>query len=166
MNHRELVLSAEKKARFEFLRLPEEIQDAVIDGLDGQSLTLKKASALLKSKGFSLSHEAIASYYRAVRRERRLAEVRQVFKNLLEEFGEQPYEEGLKTLNNIAIATAISGIADGSVGIKAINLAQLVKAMNSKPGTVLQAKEGGESPKAEGNIPDAETIRQIRERYL
>lgn len=72
MNHRELILSARKKAKFAFLGLPEELQDEIIGGLDNQALTLRAASALIKSRGFDLSHEAISGYYWAVRRERRL----------------------------------------------------------------------------------------------
>ncbi|MHC1726516.1 MAG: hypothetical protein AB9866_10980 [Syntrophobacteraceae bacterium] len=75
MNHRELILSARKKARFAFLSLPEDLQDEIIDGLDGQSLTLEAASALVKARGHSLSHEGIAGYYRALRAERRLFQV-------------------------------------------------------------------------------------------
>lgn len=71
MNHRELILSAAKKARFEFLSLPEDLQDRVIDGLDGHTLTLQAASELVKEYGYRLSLQAIAAYYRVLRMERR-----------------------------------------------------------------------------------------------
>ncbi len=71
MNHRELILSCRKKARFAFLALPEDLQDAIIEGLDGQTMTLEGSRDWLADRGHSLSHEAIAGYYRAVRMERR-----------------------------------------------------------------------------------------------
>lgn len=66
INHRELILSSSKKPRFEFLRMPHDLQDQIIDGFDANTMTLHQASELIRKQGFSLSHEAIAGYYRAV----------------------------------------------------------------------------------------------------
>lgn len=166
MNHRELVLSAEKKAKFAFLGLPEALQDDIIDALDGHVMGLVEASALVKSKGHPLSHEAIASYYRAVRRERRLLEVGQELKRIIADFGNQPYEEGLKSLANLIIATAMSGLADGSVGVKDIDLGKVLKALPAdppgKPGAV--AEQTPEKPAAAGLSVDAAD--QIRREIL
>ncbi len=70
INHRELVLSGQKKTQSHFLRLPHDLQDQIIQGMDLSILTLHKASALALEHGFRLSHEAISSYYRIVRRRR------------------------------------------------------------------------------------------------
>jgi hypothetical protein len=40
INHRELMLSTGKLARFAFLALPEDLQDEVMFGLDNRALTL------------------------------------------------------------------------------------------------------------------------------
>ncbi|MGO9375455.1 MAG: hypothetical protein ACLQBD_25660 [Syntrophobacteraceae bacterium] len=70
VNHRELILSSPKKAGFEFLRMPHGLQDRIIDGFDTNTMTLRQAVDLIEKDGFKLSHEAIAGYYRAVRRRR------------------------------------------------------------------------------------------------
>ncbi len=70
INHRELILSSPKKAGFQFLRMPHDLQDRIIDGFDTNTMTLRQASDLARQDGFSLSCEAIAGYYRVVRRRR------------------------------------------------------------------------------------------------
>jgi len=108
MTHRELVLSARKKARFHFLQLPEDLQDEVIERLDGQTLTLEGASDFLAARGHTLSHEAIAAYYRAVRRERRIHDSTQELARVFEAYQGQDLEGNLKALTNFLIATAAS----------------------------------------------------------
>jgi hypothetical protein len=70
INHRELILSSAKKAKFGFLRLPHSLQDSIIEGFDGGTTTLDEASQCALQCGFKLSHTAIATYYEAVRRRR------------------------------------------------------------------------------------------------
>jgi hypothetical protein len=161
VNHRELILSADKKARFHFLKLPEQLQDEVIDGLDNGTLTLEAASDLVgKRKHGPLSHEAIAGYYRAVRRERRLFEANMEVSRLVAEFADKPTDQALKSLVNLVISTALVGIADGQVGIKDIKLSDLLKA-TSVAGTaadatgkdaLAQAGTGGLSEEAAAEI--------------
>ncbi len=171
MNHRELVLSARKKAKFGFLALPEELQDEIVDGLDNQALTLEAASALVKSRGHSLSHEAIAGYYRAVRTERRLLEVNQELSRVVAEYADKPFEEGLKSLANLIIATAATGLAAGDVGVKDIDLAKVLKALPAlqlASETAEAGKSGrGETGKVSGTrIPTADEIKRLREQFL
>ena len=162
MNHRELILSSRKKAKFAFLSLPEDLQDEIVEGLDSQALTLEAASALVKARGHSLSHEGIAGYYRAVRLERRLLESRQELSRIIAEFSGRPQKEAIESLVNLAIATAATGLADGTVGVK-VDLAKLIGMLPKEA----PAPEKQEEPEPKGEtIPDAETIRKIRERYL
>ncbi len=165
MNHRELVLSARKKARFAFLSLPEDLQDEIVEGLDGRTITLEEASALVKSRGDSLSHEAIAGYYRAVRMERRLLEVNQELSRVIAEFAAKPQTEALEGLCNLVIAMAASGLADGSVGIKDVDLPKLVESMGKR------ATPPGDAPGEPGAPKGPETltakrIRELRETIL
>lgn len=160
MNHRELVLSAGKKARFEFLALPESLQDEIVEGLDGRTLTLEGAAALVKSSGYRLSHVAIGGYYRAVRRERRLLELSSEVKRIVSEFAGQPYEESLKSLANLIIATAAVGLADGSVGIKDIDLGKVLKALPA-PADKTQPDREASANDPKGLNPDV--IKKVRE---
>ncbi len=145
MNHRDLVKTARKKAKFHFLGLPEDLQDEVIEGLDSQKLTLEAASDLISERGFSLSHEAVAGYYRAVRRERRLHDMNQAVTRVMAEFAENPIEDNLKSLISMVIATAMLGLADGKVGIKNIDLSSLLKALPGATGTsVEQGRSDGD----------------------
>ena len=158
MNHRELILSADKKARFHFLRLPEDLQDEIVDGLDSGALTLEAASALCKQRNCPLSHEAIAGYYRAVRHERRLFELNSEVKGLIEKFADEPTEDALRSLVNLVISTALVGIAEGEVGIKDIDLSKLLKAVGSdKP-----EKESGKETTARS---PGEIVKKVQDIY-
>lgn len=151
MNHRELVLSARKKAKFLFLSLPEELQDEVIDGLDGQKLTIEAARDLIRSRGHTIGHDAVSGYYRAVRTERRLLEANQELTRILAEYADRPYEESLQSLANLIIAMAASGLAAGDVGIKDIDLGKVLQALAKRSGAPgMNGKEAaGEGNKAE-----------------
>jgi len=164
LNHRELILSGQKKARFHFLQLPEELQDEIIDGLDSGKLTLEAARDLVADRGYSLSHEAIASYYRAVRRERRLVEINSEVTRLIARFAEAPAKENLEALLNMVISTALVGLADGNVRVKDIDLAKMFKVLKtsgSQPG-------GGEpaaADKSGGGLSD-DLVAQIKREIL
>jgi hypothetical protein len=164
MNHRELVLSARKKARFAFLSLPEDLQDEIIDGLDGQTMGLVEASALVKSRGHSLSHEAIAGYYRAVRTERRIMDANQELSRVIAEFATKPQKEALESLVNLVIATAATGLADGTVGIKDINLPKLVESMGKMAGSAIaeDSEKGSQSESQRKGQLSAGTLESIR----
>jgi len=156
MNHRELVLSARKKARFAFLSLPENLQDEIVDGLDGQTLTLHEASALIASRGHSLSHEAIAGYYRAVRTERRLQDANQELSRVIAEYASKPQKEAVEGLTNLVIAMAASGLADGSVGIKDINLPKLIESISGRKAPASSPKPGETSPESPSPAVDSD----------
>ena len=168
MNHRELVLSARRRMRFAFLTLPEDLQDEIIDGLDSMTLTLHEASAQIASRGHRLSYEGVAAYYRAVRTERRLAEVNHELSRVIAEFAAKPRDEALDSLVKLVIATATSGVADGTVGIKDINLAKLVEASakahgEPAPPANLQGGNPAGAPSAQkkGQVPQ-DTLDAIR----
>lgn len=171
MNHRELILTACKKAKFGFLKLPEELQDDIIDGLDGQTLTLEAARDLVKARGYSISHAAIAKYYRAVRTERRLQDANQELSRIIEEFGKKSYEEGLDSLINLVVALAATGLAEGSVGIKDVDLAKLLAALNRGRQLGGPAQQGaGDGGANEGirkkSVMTVETAEAIRRQLL
>ncbi len=165
MNHRELVLAADKKAKFKFLSLPEELQDEVVEGLDGQTLTIEAARDLIRAKGHSIGHDAVSGYYRAVRRERRLLEVNQALGRVIEQFADQPYDQALSSLVNVLIATAMNGLADGSVGIKDVDLGKVLAAVGGKAqqqkGKAAEASTE-EQPGKKGP-PNAEDLKRIRQ---
>ncbi len=168
MNHRELLLSASKKARFAFLSLPEGLQDEIIAGLDGQTLTLQSASALVKERGHSLSHEGIAGYYRALRTERRLLGVREEMSRIIAEYAKKPHKEALESLVNLAIATAATGLVDGSTKMK-IDLAALVKALpQDQPAPVQPEPQAGEQKQSPESGPglSEQAAEEIRKKVL
>jgi len=169
MNHRELVLSAAKKARFHFLQLPEGLQDEIVDGLDGQTLTLQAAAQLVRDRGYRLSHEAIASYYRSVRRERRLYEAEQELRRIAADFASMPIEDGARSLANLMIAMAHAGLADGSIRIKDIDLGKVLANLpsskvgrNDRPSSS-PADGKTDASKPASRVVDAETIRALRD---
>lgn len=163
MNHRELVLSARKKARHAFLQLPEELQDEIVCGLDDQNLTLEAASQLVKSRGFSLSHEAIAGYYRVVRRERRLVEADQEWKRVASQFASMSLEEGAQSLAKLAIARSISDLGDGSLEIKAIDLGKVLAAVSNIASSREKSRvEKREAKEGERVYPDSKNLREIK----
>lgn len=164
MNHRELVTAADKKAKFKFLSLPEELQDEVVEGLDGQKLTIEAARDLIRAKGHSIGHDAVSGYYRAVRRERRLMEVHQAVGRVIEQFAGQPYEQALSAMVNVLIATAMSGLADGSVGIKDVDLGKVLAAVGgAKTKQAKIAEASAEDKPGKAGPPNAEDLKRIRQ---
>ncbi len=162
MNHRELVLSARKKARFHFLRIPESLQDAIVTGLDTQTLTLHQAAVMTKERGFGISHEAISDYYQAVRRERRIYDATQELQRMFEVFNEQPLEDNLRALTNFLVATAAQRLVDGEVGIKDIDLARVIQAMAKAGRPAPSDREAAVPPGPGGKVVDAEAIKELR----
>jgi len=145
-NHRELILAAEKKSRSSFLDLPEELQDQVIEGLDAGDLTLKGASDLVSERGAGpLSYEAIRQYYMAVRRERSLYILRTEIARIVNEYADGDTRQLLKSSVNLALVTAIQGLADGTVKIKDLDVARMI----GLGGGDVAADGGGEDAKGE-----------------
>jgi hypothetical protein len=71
VSHRELMLNKEKISRYKFLRLPPDLQDRIIKGLDARSLTLNGATHLAAEEGEKIHVNSISRYYHALRRERK-----------------------------------------------------------------------------------------------
>ncbi len=127
---RELMLSKGKMSRFAFLALPEELQDEVMFGLDDRTLTLRAAAELVKERmprGEGLSHHAIASYYHAVRRHRRIRAADHALCRLHTELAGQSLEESRQGLINLKVVICLAGLLDGSLKLKDIPLGQLTK---------------------------------------
>jgi hypothetical protein len=171
MNHRELVLTARKKAKFGFLGLPEALQDEIIAGLDGQTLTLEAARDLVTERGCALSDEAIRGYYQAVRRERRLHDATQELTRVVEQFQDQPLEENVRCLTNFLVASAVRQMADGEVGFRDIDLGRVLgaiaameKARSPSPQPSTQAGEGETGAVgAAAGVLDAAAVKSLRE---
>lgn len=147
MNHRELMQSAHRMTRSTFLQLPEDLQDQVIDGLDRGDLTMVAAADLIRQAGHSLSHEGVSNYYQAVRRERRLHDGNLELSRQIAEFAEAPTEDALKSVLNVALGMTALGLADGTVGIRNLDLARLLTASAglAKPAANDGSAEGIES---------------------
>lgn len=142
MNHRELMQSRAKKSRHAFLGLPEDLQDRVMDGLDRQELTLEAAEDLIKAAGFPLSHQAVANYYECVRVERRLHANNETLTSAISQFKDQPVEDNLRALANVLMSAAVAGVGNGSIGIKDIDLARLIEAVQQpKPVAKAEAQD-------------------------
>ena len=147
MNHRDLIQSAEKNHRFAFQTLPEDLQDAIIDGLDSETLTLRAAADLITARGLKLSHEAISQYHRAVRRERRLAALNDSMARVLDEFRGRPVEGNLQALLNLLLAGAADVVASGDIELKPVDLMKLAEIL--KP----QAEPAQAEPAPNGTQP-------------
>lgn len=161
------MLSAVKKARFAFLALPETLQDEIVDGLDSRTLSLEDASGIVKSKGFSLSATAIRKYYAAVRRERRLNEANRYLERIVEGFANQSCEETLKSLTNLIVAMAALGLADGTIGIKDIDLPGVLRAIHAN--TAAKGHPDGRTDVVAPERPrglSPETVSEIRRKIL
>ncbi len=167
MSHRELFLSTRKKFNSRFLALPPDLQDEIMERLDNQSLTLSSAVELVKSRGYRLSYSTLQRYCSVVRSERRFLELNQELRRVISEFAAMPQEEASKALVNLVIATAASGVLDGSVGVRKIDLSQMLKAAGVFRGT--SGKKGQEqsaAPAGEKKGLSPETIEAMRKRIL
>ncbi len=163
-NHRDLILSRTgRKCKSAFLELPPELQDEVIDGLDRGELTLVEASDLIASHGSSLSYEAISNYYKLVRRERRLHDIRNALTDLVAEFQGTDTEQNMRALLNLALAKTIQGLADDEIGIKDLDLARMMAVL--KVGSGDGERGAGEEEKAAGGLSE-DTVEKIKRGIL
>lgn len=163
--------STAKKRKLSFLQLPEDLQDEIMDGLDSGSLTLEAARDLAASRGFAISHEAIARYHRAVRAERRVRESREQLSRAVREMalGSESLEDSIQALVRMAVGMAMQRIAEDGMELKPVDLGKMVDAAVKL--AVLSAEPDGragstDEPAAEPagpKVPDAETIRRLRE---
>ena len=135
--------------RSTFLLLPDDLQDRVIEGLDRGELTMQAASDLIARAGHSLSYEAVANYYKAVRRERRRFEISDNISRYLEETKGTPTEELSRAFVNLTLASATQAMADGDLGFKDLDLIRL---MTLHP---VAAKEAKDEARERESRPDA-----------
>ena len=148
MNHRELMQSRMKKARFFFMSLPPDLQDQIIDGLDQGRLTLEAASDLIAKTGVKLSIEAISDYYHAVRRERRLRDLNGGLDEIREIFKDKNLDDNRRALINIAISKVIQGLADGEIGIKDLDVARMMAMLPAEAPAAIPPAQSETQPAA------------------
>ena len=165
MNHRDYIDTAEKRAKHGFLKLPDALQDEIFEALDDDRMTLHEASALCGERGYPLSHEAIAGYLRAVRRERRLYDLNAGISRLIAEFAGQPLEKSLQSLIQMVIASTAVGLADGKVGIRDIDIGKFLAAVRdtrTKQPAPPENDAAAQAPAAQTKELSQETIEKIR----
>jgi hypothetical protein len=150
MNHRELILSrAGAKTRSTFLELPEELQDELIEGLDNGSLTLREASDKCKAAGRALSYEAISNYYRAVRRERRMYDIANDLRRVVEDQAGGDTAKLTAAAVNLLLSRVVQGLADGDIGVKDLDAARMMALLPAPT----PASPAAEASSAAGNAP-------------
>jgi hypothetical protein len=87
-HHRDLILARSRSPKFKFLKLPESLQDEIIEALDANETTYLQAEQLAQAHGFNVDDNAIWSYYRAVREERHKRSVAKPFFDVAENFSD------------------------------------------------------------------------------
>ncbi len=121
MNHRDIMLMAamfnERQPKFDFLRIPEEIQDAVIDGLDTATMTYTEASQFLKDSGYSLSHESIRRYYMTLKNERRKHDMSYVARATMAQYANYDFQGAMETLLALSITAVLHTLSDGKLNL-------------------------------------------------
>jgi len=168
MNPRELMSRADRRCRADFLKLPPELQDEIIDGLDSTELTYPAASKLLKSRGFDLSFQAIQKFHRKLKRECR--------KEAIIEAGIQiraklPPGE-LRDLARANLSEMLSGIAqalaDGEMTptvLDAMRMAMVLEKTHEKSSGQDQQDGPDQEDKKAGGLTD-EKADELRMKFL
>lgn len=173
------VVDAERKDRSEFGRLPRELRDQVIAGLDSGQLTLEAATAQLNQQGHQISRTALTTAYGKLRRLRRRGEKAQALAGLVREFKGQPSLDGFGALAKLLAAQAADALLDDDAGDPAVlkAVARALETMNGMARVELereklaqaQAREQAGREKRETRRPGGisrETIEKIEKEVL
>ncbi len=171
------VVAAERKDRSEFGRLPREVRDEVITGLDSGQLTLEEAATLLNRRGYQISRTALTMAYAKLRRLRRQGEKAQALAALVREFQSQPSIDSFGALAKLLAAQAADALLDDEAGdagtIKAV--ARALETMGTMARVELereklaQSREQAGREKREARRPGGisrETIEKIEKEVL
>lgn len=120
MNHRELMRFAFTESgfpyRLEFLSLPEEVQDRVVEMVDSGA-TYDEAAKWLKSKGFSVSRYSVQRYYSLLRATRSDVERGAALQLMQARYGEMDPLTALQSAINLAHAQCLRMLAMDEVPI-------------------------------------------------
>ena len=106
------VVDGPRKDKSEFGRLPAEVRDMIIAGLDSGQLTLDAALAGLQAQGHESSRTALATAYQKLRRLRRRGEKAQALTDLVQDFRGQPSLDGFQALAKLLAAQAADALLD------------------------------------------------------
>jgi hypothetical protein len=133
MNHSDLVQLAIEhdglKMRPEFMKLPQELQDTIIEKLDAGEISNFDASRMIKEAGYSLSHESVRKYYFLVCTQRRRFELDYIVLSMSKKYNEMGSDQALKALLNL-VATQVSQLViQGDIHITGKDLSKLITAL-------------------------------------
>ena len=98
------VVMSTRKDKSAFGRLPREVRDKVIAGLDSGALTLDDAAEILDAQGHELSRSAIGAAYNKLRRIRRSQRNKESLAQLMADFSAQPGEKAFDALAKLLAA--------------------------------------------------------------
>lgn len=115
--------------RFDFMKLPHEIQNRVVENLDNKTMTLEQASNYISEHGYSLSHESVRRYYNALLTQRRNFQTQHTFLWMMQTFQDSPLDDVLKNFLIYLTSLAIQSVINGETKIKDIDMARILTVM-------------------------------------
>ena len=134
--------------RLNFMKLPPDLQDEIVEEIDSRNLTFKQAEKVCKEKGYPICHEAIRHYYKALTHARRAYEANNALVTAIRSFEHFSTEESLKALLKLMIGITAQGMLEGKIVVKEIDVAKFT-------GSLLEALEA-KSVKQDGQ-PENQT---------
>ena len=121
-DHKEIMRNAKSEAgknfNLGFMKLPEDLQDEIINGLDSHEMTLLEAYQLTKAKGTPLGHEAIRRYYQVLCHQRKLYELDHIMGPVIQQYMKMDAKETLTAVLNVVSTHLINEIQLGRFGYK------------------------------------------------
>ncbi len=131
--HRELMVTATSESgrirQFGFMRLPEALQDEVVELLDRRMISFREASRLLAERGYPLNREAVRRYYKILSEERRMFEMRCSMASTVRAFQDVPVNQSLQALLHLLSSAVSRSLTDSQLRLRDSDIPRLMEAL-------------------------------------
>jgi hypothetical protein len=101
--------------KYEFMKLPPELQDLIVEGLDTRQITLAKAGKMAQDEGYQITAESIRRYYKRLLSMRRTSEVRNAWLRSADILREQGADKIFQMFITFMMSHLIGGVETGEI---------------------------------------------------
>ena len=101
--------------KYQFMKLPPELQDEITEGLDTRQITLAQAERIAKGGGYQISGESVRRYYKRLLTMRRNSEVRNAWLRAGDALREMGADKVLQTFLTYMMGQLMGGVESGQI---------------------------------------------------
>jgi hypothetical protein len=129
--------------KYQFMKLPAELQDLITEGLDTRQMTLADAGRLAQGEGFQITAESIRRYYKRLLAMRRNSEVRNAWLRAADILREQGADRILQMFLTAMMSHLVAGVENGEIDFPTKDFLKLLGDIPNQFAKVAQSADGG-----------------------